>query len=133
MNRKLLVTFCLIIAAFFLYWVSAQFIEQILVWCDVPLTGKSLWEASSRQDYMGLLYVDVPALLLALASLIYVLKKQSLMDFFVEAVSELQKVSTPMPKEAGRSAVVVVVLVLISVAILTTYDFIWQHAVLYAM
>lgn len=133
MNRKLLVIFCLIIAAIFLYWVGSNLIEQILVWFDVPLTGKGLFEARSQQDYMSLLYVNGPALLITLVALVSVLRNKKLMGFFIDATGELQKVSTPTPKEAGQSAIVVVVIVLISVALLTFYDFIWQYAVLFVM
>ena len=69
----------------------------------------------------------------ALVALVSVLRNKKLMGFFIDATGELQKVSTPTPKEAGQSAIVVVVIVLISVALLTFYDFIWQYAVLFVM
>lgn len=133
MSKKLLVIICLILAAFFLYWVGSQFAEQLLGWLDVPVTTTNVFNARSSQDYKSVLYVHGPALVFALAALVAVLRNKKLMTFFVEATGELQKVTYPMPKEAGQSAVVVLILVALSVAVLSLYDVIWQNAVLLVM
>lgn len=133
MSKKNVVTICLILAGLFLYWVGSQFAEQILVWLDVPVTGKSLWQASSSQDYLTWAYVHVSAILVALLALFLVYRSERTMTFFTESVSELQKVSYPLPKETWRLGFAVVVIVAICVLILGLYDLIWQRVILFLM
>ena len=133
MSKKNIVIFCLIVAGVFLYWTTSQFAEQILVWLNVPITGKTLWQATSQQDYLSWVYANVPSGLLTVLVLFLIYKSERAMTFFTEAVGELQKVSAPLPKEAAQSAVVVVVIVLICVAVLGLYDVVWQRVVLFML
>ncbi len=133
MSKKNIVIFCLIVAGVFLYWTTSQFAEEILGWLNVPVTGKTLWQATSQQDYLSWIYANVPAVLITVLVLFLIYRSERSMTFFTESVGELQKVTHPLPKEAGQSAIVVVVIVLICVAVLGLYDVIWQRVILFML
>lgn len=133
MAKKNIVIICLILAGLFLYWIGSQFAEQVLVWLNVPVMGKSLWQAVSRQDYLSWTYIHVPALLIALAAVVYSYRHPVVVGYLTESVSELQKVSYPAPKETGQSAFAVVLIVGVCVLILGFYDYFWQNVILFLM
>ena len=126
MNKKTIVTICLIIAAVFLYWVASQFIETALGWFDIPVTAISSMRGGL--DKNSLLYVQLPSLLIALAAFIGVYKSEKAFGFFLEATGELMKVTYPLPKQAAQSAVVVVVIVFVATMLLAVYDSVWSVA-----
>ena len=133
MTKKNIVIICLILASLFLYWIGSQFAEQLLVWLNVPATGKSIWQATSSQDYLSWFYIHGPALLIAVLALVVALRNQSVMNYMLEAVGELQKVTYPAQKETSQSAVAVVLIVGVCVLILGFYDYFWQNVVLFLM
>lgn len=133
MAKKNIVIICLILAGLFLYWIGSQFAEQVLVWLHVPVMASSIWQATSRQDYLSWFYIHGPALIISLGAVFFAYRSQPVVTYMTEAVGELQKVSYPEPKEASQSAVAVVVIVGVCVLILGFYDYFWQNVILFLM
>jgi len=115
MKSKKIVTICLILVHVFLYWVASQIAELVFDWLNMPI----------KRDY----YLTIPELIaLVGTAIVFVIiyKNQRIVGFLTEAVNELSKVSFPTKKEAGQSAVIVIVLVAIAALVLALYDLIWS-------
>lgn len=115
-KTKKILFICLIIASFFLYHIASQFAELVFDWFNIPIT----------RDY-GLTIPEFIAAGVAGLVFIFVLKNRTWMGFFSEAITELSKVTYPTRKEAGQSAVVVIILVAIATLFLALFDYIWSN------
>lgn len=133
MSKKNSMIICLILGALFLYWVSSQFAEQVLIWLHVPVLSQGILQAVSTQDYLSWFYVHGPAFLISVLGFVLSYRSAVFSEYLAESIGELQKVSYPQPKEASQSAVAVVLIVAVCVVILGFYDFIWNHVVLFFM
>ena len=115
MKNKKIVNICLIIAAFFLYFVASQIIELVFDNLNMPITRE-----------FGLTIPEIISVVLAGVAFLVVIKNSTWVGFFTEAVTELSKVTYPTRKESGQSAIVVVVMVSIATLILALFDSIWS-------
>lgn len=115
MDKKKIVTICLIITAFFLYLVASQFAEVIFDALHVVVS----------RDY-GLTIPEFIGVGIAGLLFVLVVKNQIAMDFFIDVVGEMAKVVYPTPKESGQSAIVVIVMVGIATVLLAVFDSVWS-------
>lgn len=116
MKSKKIVNICLIIACIFLYLVASQIAELVIDALELPIT----------RDY----WMTIPEMIAAgVSALVFVIvsRNRIVVEFFVEAVNELSKVTYPTKKESGQSAVVVIVLVAIATIVLALFDSIWSY------
>jgi len=117
MNKtKKIVNICLIIVAVFLYLLASQIVELVFDWLNLAIT----------RDY----WLTIPEFIsigIAALSYIVVLKNKTVMGFLTEAVTELSKVTYPTKKEAGQSAVIVIIMVAIATLFLALFDTIWSY------
>lgn len=115
MDRKKILTICLILAGFFLYLVASLLTEAVFNVLDLPVARHYLL---SVPEWFG---IAVAAL-----SLFIVWKNESAMGFLDECLAELFKVVYPTPKESGQSGIVVIVMVGLATLFLAFFDYLWS-------
>lgn len=115
MDRKKILTICLILAGFFLYLVASLSTEAVFSGLDLPVTRNFFL---SVPEWIGVA--------VAVLSLLIVWKNEQAMGFLDECTAELVKVVYPTPKESSQSGVVVVVMVGLATLFLAFFDYLWS-------
>lgn len=116
MDRKKIITICLILVAVFLYLVASLLSEAVFNALDEPVKS-GFFQLVSIPDLIGVA--------VGLVGFVVALKNASLIGFLDECLVELIKVVYPTPRESGQSGIVVVVMVGVATLILAVFDYVW--------
>lgn len=114
MNRKKVITICLILVAVFLYLVASHSTEAILGGLNVPVKRVFL-----------LTWPEWVGIVVAVAAFTVTVNNTAAMGFLDECAAELVKVVYPTPRESGQSGIVVIVMVGIATLVLAVFDSVW--------
>lgn len=114
MNRKKVITICLILVAVFLYLVASRTVEAVLGGLNVPL-----------KRVFFLTWPEWVGIVTAVVAFVVTVKNTVAMGFLDECAVELLKVVYPTPRESGQSGIVVIAMVGIATLLLAVFDSVW--------